>query len=306
MRIIYQKRINDKEIKEIPEFKPGCWIRVKSPTTEDINFLEKKFKLDPHILKDALDFYEMPRVEKDGDIIYIFVRVPQKQENEISTAPLLIAVGPDFTVTFGNNENPIINKFSENQIDFTTTQKTQLVLLFLSEIMKAYNLFLTGISKNVREASSKFSKINEKIIINFVNSEEIINDFLLGLTYTKPALQLISGGKFLKLFKKDQELMEDLVLKTNELTELCRSTLKNIVNIREAYSTIITNDLNKVIKLFTSLTVILTIPTIIASLYGMNVSLPFSDMHYAFWIVIGGTVILIAIVFYIFNRNRWL
>lgn len=306
MITIYQKRINDKEIKEVSQFKPGCWIRVKSPTNEDIGFLEKNFKLDPHILRDALDFYEMPRVEKSGDIVYIFVRVPEKQENEISTAPLLIAVGHDFTVTFGNNENPIINKFAENQIDFTTTQKTQLVLLLLSEVMKTYNIFLTGISKHVREVSSKLNKINEKTIINFVNSEEIINDFLLGLTYTKPVLQLILGGKFLKLFKQDQELMEDLVLKTNELTELCRSTLKNIVNIREAYSAIITNDLNKVIKLFTSLTVILTIPTIIASLYGMNINLPFSDLHYAFWIVIGGTIVLIAIVFYIFNKNKWL
>lgn len=306
MLTIYQKKLKDTKINQISEFKAGSWIRVKNPTQEDFDFLEDKFKLDPNILRDALDFYEMPRVEKEEDIIYIFARVPQKSGSAIITAPLLIAVGANFVLTFSKAESPILDKFSENNVDFSTTQKTQFVLLIFSEIMKSYNNFLTGINKNVREVSSKFSKINEKVIISFVNSEEIINDFLLGLTYTKPALQYILCGKSLKLYKQDHELTEDLVLKTNELTEMCRSTLKNIVNVREAYSTIMTNDLNKVIKLFTSLTVIMTIPTIVASLYGMNVKLPFDGLSYAFWMIIGGTIAVVMIVFYIFNRNNWL
>jgi magnesium transporter len=306
MITIYQKRINDKSVNEVSDFRPGCWIRAREPNQEDISLLVNQFKLDQKILEDVLDPYEMPRVEVEKEIVYIFTRMPLKNGETIATTPLLIAVGENFVMTLGKVESPILNKFSNNSIDFTTTQKTQFVLLILSEIMKAYYVFLTGISKNVREVSNKFNKINEKIIINFVNSEEIINDFLLSLTYIKPTLQYILSGKFIKLYKEDQEITEDLVLKTGELTEVCLSTLKNIVNIREAYSAIITNDLNKVIKLFTSLTVILTIPTITFSLYGMNISLPFENSSYAFLIVVAGTIAMVMMVFYIFNQNKWL
>ena len=303
---IYQKKIGDSIVKEIEEVRTGCWIYAQNINEEETSFLEEKFNLNPNTLKDAMDPYEVPRVEIDEKIIYIFTRVPQKLEEKIITTPLLIVVGSNFVMTLSKTESPILNKFIKDRLNFTTTQKTQLVLRFLSEIMKTYNDFLSDISKDVREINAKFNKINEKIIMKFVSFEEILNDFLLALTHTNPALKKIISGKFIQLYREDQELMEDLVLSTNQLVDLCNSTLKNIVNIREAYSTIISNNLNKVIKLFTSLTVILTIPTIIASLYGMNVGLPFANNPNAFWIVIGGTVVVVSVVFYVFSRNRWL
>ena len=303
---IYQKKIGDNKINELSEFKAGSWIFAKEASEEDILSLEEKYKLDRNILTDALDTYEVPRIEKDEDIVYIFMRVPQKAEGKTITKPLLIAIGPNFILTFSKSDEPILNRFIEGGINFITTQKTQLVLKILSEIMKNYNFFLTGINKDVKESSGKFNKINEKVIINFVEFEEILNDFLLGLSYASPALQGLLAGKLVKLHEDDKELTEDIILSTNQLIELSKSTLKSIVNIREAYSTIMTNDLNRVIKLFTSLTVILTIPTIIASLYGMNVVLPFGANPYGFWFVIGSIVILISLTFYIFNRNRWL
>lgn len=303
---IYQKKIGDNKINELSELKAGSWIFANKANEEDILSLEEKYKLDRNILTDALDTYEVPRIEKDGDIVYIFMRVPQKAEGKTITKPLLIAIGHNFVLTFSKSDEPILNRFIEGEIGFITTQKTQLVLKILSEIMKNYNFFLTGINKDVKESSRKFNKINEKVIINFVEFEEILNDFLLGLSYASPALQSLLSGKLVKLNVDDQELTEDIILSTNQLIELSKSTLKSIVNIREAYSTIMTNDLNRVIKLFTSLTVILTIPTIIASLYGMNVALPFEASPYGFWLVIGSIIILISLTFYIFNRNRWL
>ncbi len=303
---IFQKKINDKEVREVSGFKPGSWIRVYDTNEKELAELEKKFKTDADILKDALDPYEVPRVEVDNGIVYIFTRTPQAIAEKINTSPLLIAVGSDFVMTVSKTENPVLTKFIKNEPDFATTQKTQLVLKFLFEIMKSYNSFLTGISRSVRETGDRVSKINNKTIISFVNSEEVLNDFLLALTHTNPSLQKIMSGKLIKLYKQDQELAEDLVLNTEQLIELSKSSLKNIVNIREAYSTIITNDLNKVIKLFTSLTVILTIPTIIASLYGMNVALPLSQRLDAFWLITFGITVIVAVISFIFAKKRWL
>ena len=303
---IYQKRVSDSEVKEVSDFRPGSWIRVQNANEEEIAFLEKDFKLDANILKDALDPYEAPRVEIEDGMVYIFTRVAQKAEERIVTVPLLIAIGPDFVLTLSKEENQILNKFMGKNLSFTTTQKTQLLIRILSEIMKSYNSFLTSISRNVREASGRVGKINEKVIMNFVSFEEELNDFLSALTHTSPVLQNILGGKLIKLYEQDGELMEDLILSADQLIGLCQSTLKNIVNIREAYSTIVTNDLNRVIKLFTSLTVILTIPTIIASLYGMNVRLPLSGNPEAFWIILLAIVVIVSVILYVFSRNRWL
>jgi len=303
---IYQKKISDTEVKEISDFRPGSWIRIQNANEEEIAVLEKDFKLDLNILKDALDPYEAPRVEAEEGIVYIFTRVAQKTGERITTVPLLIAVGSNFVLTLSKEESQILNKFMEKNLSFTTTQKTQLLLKILSEIMKSYNSFLTSISRNVREASGRVGKINEKVIMNFVGFEEELNDFLSSLTHTSPVLQNILGGKLIKLYEQDGELMEDLILSANQLIGLCQSTLKNIVNIREAYSTIVTNDLNRVIKLFTSLTVILTIPTIIASLYGMNVRLPLAGNPEAFWIISLAIVVIVSVILYIFSRNRWL
>lgn len=303
---IYQKKINDSSINEISEFRAGSWIRAYDVSEQEMHELEKIFKVNSNILRDALDPYEVPRLETDSGIVYIFTRTPQKLEEKIITLPLLIIIGPDFVMTVSKSKNIILDKFLNNELEFTTTQKTQLVLKFLSEIIKNYNGFLTGISRSVRETSDKFTRVNDKIIISFVGMEEVLNDFLLGLTHTNPALQNIISGKLIKLYDQDKELMEDLVLNSNQLIELCKSTLKNIVNVREAYSTVATNELNRVIKLFTSLTVILTIPTIIASLYGMNVALPLSQHHNAFWLVVLGTGGIVSIISFIFIRNRWL
>ena len=303
---IYQKKISDTEVKEISDFRPGSWIRIQNANEEEIAVLEKDFKLDLNILKDALDPYEAPRVEAEEGIVYIFTRVAQKTGERITTVPLLIAVGSNFVLTLSKEESQILNKSMEKNLSFTTTQKTQLLLKILSEIMKSYNSFLTSISRNVREASGRVGKINEKVIMNFVGFEEELNDFLSSLTHTSPVLQNILGGKLIKLYEQDGELMEDLILSANQLIGLCQSTLKNIVNIREAYSTIVTNDLNRVIKLFTSLTVILTIPTIIASLYGMNVRLPLAGNPEAFWIISLAIVVIVSVILYIFSRNRWL
>ncbi len=303
---IYQKRISDSKIKEISEFRAGSWICAQNASEGEIAVLEKDFKLDLNILRDALDPYEAPRVETERGIVYIFTRVAQKSEERIVTVPLLIAIGPDFVLTLSKEENQILNKFIESGLSFTTTQKTQLLLRILSETIKSYNSFLTSISRNVREASGRVGKINEKVIMNFVGFEEELNDFLSALTHTNPVLQNILGGKLIKLYEQDGELMEDLILSANQLINLCQSTLKNIVNIREAYSTIVTNDLNRVIKLFTSFTVILTIPTIIASLYGMNVALPLAGNPEAFWMISLAIVVIVSAVLYVFSRNRWL
>lgn len=304
---IYHKNIKEKVFKilDVQSFKTGSWIYAENIDDDDIELLSEKFSLDAGLLKDAMDPYEVPRSETKGGILYIFTRVPHLEDGQILTTPLLIAIGNNFLATASRIHLPFLEKLVKTE-HFFTTQKTNLFLQVFSQITSAYNEFLTSINKQVRGISVKLNKVTNADIVQFVGYEEILNDFMSALVPTNTILSHILSGKSLELFPQDKELIEDLSLSNGQLIEICRANLKNIVNIRQAYSTIMANDLNRVIKLLTSLTIILTIPMIISSLYGMNLKLPFDQSPLAFIGIIATIVLISGILIVIFVKNRWL
>src|SRR4030042_71073 len=150
-------------------------------------------------------------------------------------------------------------------------------------------------------------KIGNKDIVQFVNFEGVINDFLAALVPTNTILNNLlnstASRRLLELYEEDKDLIEDLFLSNNQLIELCKANLKTIVNIREADSTIMTNNLNRVIKFFTALTIILTVPMIASSFYGMNINLPFAEHPMAFWGILITTLVVSFILLAIFFRK---
>ncbi|MBN2197856.1 magnesium transporter CorA family protein [Candidatus Wolfebacteria bacterium] len=308
---IYHKTIKDTELKELKRFKIGSWLHVEKPKENELNYLAKNFSIDFGLLKDAIDPYEVPRFEIDKKGIFVFTRAPWKDEKgRVFTSPLLIAVGEDFVLTLSYQHSLFSDKFINNKTEFSTTQKTKLFLQFFSEIIYSYNHFLIDINRNVRAVSVQLEKITDKNIAQFVSFENIVNDFLAALVPTNTILNnLLSASSRampLELYEKDRDLIEDLSLSGNQLVELCRSTLKTIVNIRESYSAIVANSLSRVMKFLTALTVIITLPVAIAGFYGMNVSLPFSKSPLAFWYIVIGNLILALVLLVVFIKKKWL
>lgn len=308
---IYHKTIKDASLKTLDKFKIGSWIYAQNPDEAELENLAKDFSIDIDLLRDAVDPYEVPRLEIDNGTAFIFTRAPLQEKNgRITTLPLLIAVGPDFVLTLAQQQFLFFNKFLDGKIDFTTTQKTKLLLQTFSEIIYSYNNYLTTISRQVRAISIKVENITNQNIVQFVAFEGILNDFLAALVPTNTILNNLlhstSPRRILELYEEDRDLIEDLLLDNTQLIELAKANLKTIVNIREAYSTIMTNNLNRVIKLLTALTIILTVPMIISSFYGMNIDLPFAHNPWAFWALFGSTLVITVGLLTIFVRNKWL
>ncbi len=288
------------------KFRPGSWVYVENPSDEEIKSLRKKLRLKTGLLKDALDPNEVPRMEVDKKTSSIFTRVPYSEGGKIFTLPVLLMVGENFVATITQKPLPFLDKFTGGRVKFFTTQKTKLFLQLFAEINSSYNHHLTNINRRVRAMTSDLEKITNKDIIQFVNLEGYLNDFISALTPTHAILNNLLSGKFLKLYEEDKDLTEDLFLANGQFIESCNAILKNIVNIREAHSTIITNNLNRVIKLLTALTIILTIPTVISSVYGMNVKLPFANSPLAFFLVMGTAFMISVVLLFIFIKNNWL
>ncbi len=302
----YQKTVKDQKLKELRKFSVGSWIYVENPSEKELIRLSSQFGLDEYLLKDAIDPNEVPRVEINNNITYVFTRVPYQEEDRIITIPLLVGIAPDFIFTVCCRKLDFWYKFFDSYIEFYTTQKSKFFTQIFSEINEIYNDALTNISRQMRGVSVRVDQIKNEDILRFVIFEEMLNDFMAALIPTNALLNNILSGKFFKLYEEDQDLIENLFLVNRQLIEMCKANLKTIVNVREAYSTIMSNNLNRIIKFFTSLTIVLTIPTIIASFYGMNVLLPFSESHFAFAGITIFTIIICFVVLIIFIKKDWL
>ena len=209
-------------------------------------------------------------------------------------------------VTVSQRELPFKVVDISEKFDFTTTQKTKLFLQLLTEINSIYNQAINSINRKVRSYGIHLGRVTNEDIVQFVYFETILNDFLSNLIPMNQALGNLLSGKTMRLYDEDKDLIEDLVLASGQQIESARVNLKTIVNIRQAYTTIVTNNLNRVIRLLTALTIILTVPMIVASFYGMNVMLPGAGSPGAFFWIMGGTGLVMVVLLAIFIKNRWL
>jgi magnesium transporter len=152
----------------------------------------------------------------------------------------------------------------------------------------------------------ELKKVKGLDIIKLIEGEEILNQYISALTPMKIAIEAISKGGYIHLYEKDNDLLEDMSIAIRQSVDNCTVSVKSIKNLRDSYQAIFTNNLNNNIRLLTSLTVILTIPTIVGSLFGMNIPLPFAESESAFVFIVLA-IFLIAFGFYIIlKRKDWI
>jgi magnesium transporter len=304
---LFYRNIRGPELESIVHPKKGAWIKVVGPDEAELTTIEKKYNLDVQLLKDGIDLYESPRVEYVDGVTYLYVRYCRPAGEYTSTHPLLIVIMPEMIMTVSRVEAEPINNLIESG-KIVTTQKLKFLLQILVEMNLGYRQHLNQVTKNIISTRTRLQRtiVSNKDILNFIDIEEDLNEFLAALQPYGIVLQSIVSGKRLKLHDDDEDLIEDLKLSTSELVELTKSRLKSIQNIREAYNTIATNNLNKVFKLLTSIAIFMSVPMIVSGIYGMNVRLPFDSSPNAFWIILAMAIGLVSFVVLVFKRNRWL
>jgi magnesium transporter len=276
------KNNRDKNLKTIQKIKNGAWITVENPSEEELLNFSEQFNLETDICLNALDPFEVPRIENEEGNTYIFTRFAHKTGDRITTSPILFIITPKFIMTVSSKPLPFLKKFMSNKIKFATTSKVKFLAQMFSEIHSDYEQLVNSIHKSIRNLSKDLESIDNKDISKFVRFETNFNDFLFGLEPTNIALKKLLSKKYVKMTEEAQDLIEELYIDNQQLMAICTSNLKGIVNIRESHSSIVSNNLNTTMKLLTSITVILTIPTMVSSFYGMNVDLPFHSSPLAF------------------------
>lgn len=291
-------------IKQRDELQPGTWVRCERPTEEEKARIIA-LGVDEDILLDALDPHEVPRVELEDGWTYFITRLPDTDDefNDFTT-PILFALGQRHIITVSRDS---LGRLWQPFIDRTlapTTQKTKLFMLMMDAIARQYQTRVASINRQMRATTSDVQNLTSKDIAKLTEYERKLNDYLDALHPTNTALEKILSGRVLQLYEDDRDLVEDLSIELEQLIARCKSLLRTITNVRDSYRAVMDTRLNETIRLLTVITVALTIPTMVAGLFGMNVPVPGADNPQMFWQIIGVSAIAAGLLGYYFLRRR--
>ena len=304
---IYNTNLENNSFEEIEEFKKGSWINLVNPSEEEINKVCTSIGIQDRFIRDALDFEEKARIdsEEDDNTILFVVDVPIIEENEenhiYTTMPLgMIIVRDDFFITVSLQKNQVIENFEKRKVkNFQTYKKTRFIFQILSLNASYYLNYLKQINKETEKAENDLKKsMKNQELLKLLSLEKSLVYFTTSIRSNEAVMEKTMRGKIIKLYEEDEDILEDAITENKQAIEMSKIYSDILNGTMDAYASIISNNLNGVMKFLTSITIILAVPTMISSFWGMNVNLPFQNSNLGFLIMITiafAMTILIAI-----------
>ena len=302
---IYNTDIETNKLEEIKEFKKGSWINLVNPSEQEIKKVCESTNIQEDFIRDALDFEEKARIDKeeDDDTTLFVVDVPiveKNEENDVyTTMPLgMIVVRDDFFITVSLRKNKVIEDFEKRKIkDFQTYKKSKLIFQILYLNSSYYLSYLKLINKETEIAEYILkNSMKNKELLKLLSLEKSLVYFSTSLKSNELVMERTLRGKIIKLYEDDEDILEDAITENKQAIEMAKIYSDILNGTMEAYASIISNNLNGVMKFLTSITIVLAIPTMISSFWGMNVNLPFQDSKLGFVIMIAISAILTLVV----------
>lgn len=293
---IYNTDIETNEFQEIKEFRKGSWINLVNPSEAEIKQVCKNVEIQEEFIRDALDFEEKSRIdyEEDDDTTLFIIAVPiteKGEEGEVlyNTMPLgMIVVRDDFFITVSLRKNKVIENFEKSKIkNFQTYKKTRFIFQIMYSSSSLYLTYLKKINKETEVAEYILkNSMRNKELLKMLSLEKGLVYFTTTLKSNELVMEKALRGKIIKLYDEDEEILEDAITENRQAIEMAQ-IYNNILNgTMDAYASIISNNLNGVMKTLTSITIILAVPTMISSFWGMNVSLPLQNSPMGFIVMV--------------------
>lgn len=303
---IYLKATPDSPFEKISDFRPGSWVYAKEANLEDLSRIAESTRIDIADLRDSLDKYELPRIEHLDDNILFFVRHPASHEFGLYTDTLTLLFTPSLVIAISPHRSEIIEQMISSNTPLVSVQKPKLILHILMKITQDYTNNIKRVRTSILGAEEPPKVVDSNSIVVLTKNEEILNQYLTSLVPMRNLLETMASGRYMNFYEADLDLLEDLTIAMHQSEDVCSVNITSIRSLRDSYHIIFTNDVNRTIKLLTAVTIVFTIPTIIASIYGMNVGLPLASKSYAFLFVMGIILVCSIIAIVLFRKNRWL
>ena len=298
----YYKTING-HITPIPSCEPGCWINCVAPDDAEINSLIADFHIEPDFFRAAMDEEESSHIDSEDDSTLIIIDIPviEKAGKNITytTMPVGIIITEKNVITVSTKENPVINEFSEDVVKgVQTNMKTRFILNIMLRVATRYLQYLKQIDKisNFIEKELRKSMKNSELI-QLLDIEKSLVYFSSSLKANEITIEKIMRGRVVKLYEEDQDLIEDVLIEVKQAIEMSNIYSSILSGTMDAFASVISNNLNIVMKVLTSITILMAIPTMVASFYGMNVSgIPVTQFWFPVVLSLVATVIVAIIL----------
>ncbi|MBE3595943.1 MAG: magnesium transporter CorA family protein [Hydrogenibacillus sp.] len=293
----------------VDEIGRNTWVHLIAPTEAEIERVVSTLGVPRDFLLDPLDVDERPRVEKDEAGVLIILSVPYPTGDDpvpYRTVPVGVIHTPDVLVTVCRMDHPIFHPFRSGQVKgFYTHMKTRFTLQLMNHIARHYLRDLNDLNGRIAEAEAALQRsMRNREVYILLNINKSLVYFTTALRVNRGVMQKLTRETYMKMYEDDEELLQDAIVEMQQALDASDIHSENLSNLMDAYAAIIQNNVNTVLKILTALTIILAIPTMIASIYGMNVPLPYQDSPYAFPVLMGLALVIGLSTGWAFYRMR--
>jgi len=295
----------------IDAIEKNCWVNVSNPSPEELIKLSEDLSVPLDFLTDSLDVDERSRIETENNTTLIILRIPKFDKNNLgipfTTLPLGIVLTKDIIITVCLwDVNEVLDLFKGKIKNLPTENRRRFILHLFQRTAFFYLKYLKEINKKSNEVETELHRsMKNEELIKLLDIEKSLVFFTTSLRSNELMLERLSKIRGLELNEDDKDLLDDIIVDNKQAIEMANIYSNILSGMMDAFASVISNNLTIVMKFLTSVTIILMLPTLVASIYGMNVELPFQHSPHAFFITIGLSFCLSSVGVLIFLKNRW-
>ena len=268
------------KLKKINEIEIDSWIELVSPSEEEIKKIVNITGVDEDLIKKVLDEEELPRIEKSGNATLVVIDTPfladTKYKNKYKTYPLgIIITNNNYIITVNLKPTDLLNDFKEDKVrEFYTAKKTRFLIQILLKTATSYLRILTHVNNDITAKEKLLSKSTQnKHLIELLDIEKTLVYFITSLKQNDVVLEKLTKGNVLDMYEEDLDLLEDAIIENKQAIEMSSIYRDILSSVTDTYAAIVSNNLNLIMKFLAGITIVFSIPTMIASFLGMNVPL---------------------------------
>lgn len=297
-------------LETIQSISNGCWINAIDPHPDEISRLES-WGIESELITYSLDLDEMARVERDEGYTLILLRIPffqdENQDIPYITIPMGIVIKDNFIATICRHPNDISRILTNGKYrGFKTAKRYRFVLYVLLETATRYLAHLRDINRAVDHVEDQLQKsTRNRELLELLKYQKCLVYFTTALHSNEVMMERLQRMKMFNQYEEDEDLLEDVLTENQQAIQTTNIQTEILSSTMDAFASIISNNLNVVMKALAALTIILNLPTIIASFYGMNVALPGESHPFAFLSIIGIAFGATAVATFIFYKRDW-
>ena len=297
-------------IEELKSMENGAWVKAVDPTPEEIQQLVQ-WGVDLEYINNSLDLDEMPRMERDDDYTFILIRIPHRQPDSdvpYITIPLGIFIKGNMIVTICRYEKEMFQALANRKYRLLKTGKRYRFALYIFlETATRYLTHLREINRITEALEDQLQKsTRNREVLELLKYQKSLTYFATALRSNEVMMERVQRTQIFNYYEDDQDLLEDVLTENQQAIQMTTIATEILSSMMDAFASIISNNLNGVMKALAALTIIVSLPGTVAGFFGMNVMLPLSDGDpTAFLIVFGIALTLTAIATFIFYKRDW-